>query len=172
MCCASTLPRGARRTAVQRTITCKIWFDSEQRSARARTPRKSPGTTSYSSYRRRPHFLNKSYYTLLRFIIRSTALVERSDWSIACSAGKLARTFLAVNVLKSAEIHNRWYIHHGYNAVPHRGVYERVKIAQTGRASVMDVECLGRLLRSTTNEKWEEAIDIVLVNRTLGIGQA
>jgi len=70
-----------------------------------------------------------------------------------------------------AEIHRRLSTQYGVSALPHRSVYERIEKFTSGRTNVTHEEGAGSLSTSTTDEKIQQAREMVRANRRVAIDE-
>ena len=73
--------------------------------------------------------------------------------------------------MPGAEIHRRLSIKYGDSALPRRSVYEWIEKFKSGRKNVTQEEGAGRLSTSTTDEKIQQAREMVLANRRVAIDE-
>ena len=69
--------------------------------------------------------------------------------------------FLLSEVVPGAEIHRRLSTQYGDSALPRRSVYEWIEKFTSGRTNVTHEEVAGRPSTSTTNEKIQQAREMV-----------
>ena len=79
--------------------------------------------------------------------------------------------FLCSEGVPGAEIHRRLSTQYGDSALPRRSVYEWIKKFKTGRTNMTHEEGAGRLSTSTTDEKIQQAQEMVLANRRVAINE-
>ena len=77
--------------------------------------------------------------------------------------------FLCSKGVPGAEIHRRLSTQYGDSALPRRSVYEWIEKFKSGRTNVTHEEGAGRPSTSTTNEKIQQAREMVLANREVVI---
>jgi len=79
--------------------------------------------------------------------------------------------FLCSEGVSGAEIHRRLSIQYGDSALPHRSVYELIEQFKIGRTNVTHEEGAGRPSTSTTDEKIQQAREMVLANLRVAIDE-
>ena len=70
-----------------------------------------------------------------------------------------------------AEIHKSLSTQYGENALSKRTVYEWIEKFKSGRTSVKHAEGVGRPSTSTSDEKTEQAQQMILANRRITIDE-
>ena len=79
--------------------------------------------------------------------------------------------FLWSDGVPGAEIHRRLSTQYGDSAVPRRSVYEWIEKFKSGRTNVTHEEGAGRPSTSTTDEKIQQAREMVRANRRVAIDE-
>ena len=77
--------------------------------------------------------------------------------------------FLCSENVSGAEIHRRLSTQHGDSVLPHISVYEWIEKFKSGRTNVTHEETAGCPSTSTTDEKIQQAREMVLANRRVAI---
>jgi len=77
--------------------------------------------------------------------------------------------FLCSEGVPGAEIHRRLSTQYGDSALPRRSVYEWIEKFKSGQTNVTHEEGAGRPSTSTTDEKIQQAREMVLANRRVAI---
>jgi len=84
---------------------------------------------------------------------------------------RAAIRFLCSEGVPGAEIHRRLSAQYGDSALPRRSVYEWIENFKSGRTNVTHEEGAGRPSTSTTDEKIQQAREMVLANRRVAIDE-